>query len=133
MTVMVHVPRDSASRSMGADDVARALTRTARQRGVDIAVVRNGSRGMLWLEPMIEVAVEGRRIAYGPVAEADVEGLLRYDEETAGGIMLPLFFALTPDVTAAEAIRELQTAAERGSIGRARCAPNQTTRVRHAP
>ena len=75
MTVMVHVPRDSASRSMGADDVARALTRTARQRGVDIAVVRNGSRGMLWLEPMIEVAVEGRRIAYGPVAEADVEGL----------------------------------------------------------
>jgi formate dehydrogenase iron-sulfur subunit len=72
--VTVYVPRDAAARSVGADEVAAAF---AAQPGVH--VVRNGSRGMLWLEPMVEVVVSGTRIAYGPVAPADVPGLLAAD------------------------------------------------------
>ncbi len=66
----VHVPCDAAAVALGADEVAEALV----GRGVE--VVRNGSRGMLWLEPMIEVATAAGRIAYGPVAPEDVAGLL---------------------------------------------------------
>ncbi|MEY3733053.1 MAG: hypothetical protein RL347_412 [Actinomycetota bacterium] len=66
----VFVPRDSAARSIGADDVARAL----EERGVE--VVRNGSRGMLWLEPLVEVETARGRVGYGPVAAADVPGLI---------------------------------------------------------
>ena len=51
----VYVPGDSAARSVGADDVAAALAQAA-----DVRLVRNGSRGMLWLEPMIEVATPRR-------------------------------------------------------------------------
>ena len=72
--VTVYVPRDAAARSKGADEVAAAF---AAQSGVH--VVRNGSRGMLWLEPLVEVVVAGTRIAYGPVAPADVPGLLAAD------------------------------------------------------
>ena len=69
--VTVYVPRDAASRSAGADDVAAAL---AREK--DVRVVRNGSWGLLWLEPMIEVETSDGRIAYGPVSAGDVPGLL---------------------------------------------------------
>ena len=65
----VYVPRDSGALSVGADAVARALT----SKGV--TVVRNGSRGMYWLEPLVEVATEAGRIAYGPVQDTDVPGL----------------------------------------------------------
>jgi len=70
-TVTVFVPRDAAARAAGADEVAAAL---AAQPGV--RVVRNGSRGMLWLEPLVEVVTDTGRIAYGPVVVADVPSLL---------------------------------------------------------
>ncbi|KKD09949.1 formate dehydrogenase [Streptomyces sp. WM6386] len=72
----VHVPRDSAARSVGADEVAGALQRAAARGDFAIDVVRNGSRGMLWLEPMVEVATPRGRVGYGPVTPEDVDGLL---------------------------------------------------------
>jgi len=66
----VYVPRDSAAVSVGADLVAKTL------EAHDIPVVRNGSRGMLWLEPFVEVATRHGRVGYGPVAPEDVPGLL---------------------------------------------------------
>ncbi|MBL9077564.1 MAG: SLBB domain-containing protein [Planctomycetes bacterium] len=75
MTVTVFVPRDSAARSVGADAVAEAIVAAAAAGKHDVRVVRNGSRGMLWLEPLVEVAAPAGRIAYGPVAPADVPGL----------------------------------------------------------
>lgn len=70
--VTVYVPRDAAAIAAGANDVAKELA------DVDgVRVVRNGSRGMLWLEPMIEVATPQGRIAYGPVSAKDVKGLLK--------------------------------------------------------
>ncbi len=70
MSVRVFVPRDAAALSVGADAVAKAI---AARPGV--SVVRNGSRGMLWLEPLVEVETPAGRIAYGPVDAADVAGL----------------------------------------------------------
>ncbi|HEY1412436.1 MAG TPA: formate dehydrogenase, partial [Rhodopila sp.] len=65
----VFVPCDAAALAVGADEVAAALADHA-------TVVRTGSRGMFWLEPMIEVETDRGRIAYGPVEPSDVAGLL---------------------------------------------------------
>jgi len=73
--VRVFVPSDTAARSLGADEVAAAIAEEATTRGQPVAVTRNGSRGLCWLEPMIEVEVDGKRVAYGPVASGDVPGL----------------------------------------------------------
>jgi formate dehydrogenase iron-sulfur subunit len=75
VSVTIFVPRDSAALSLGANEVADALVREAGSRQLDIQLVRNGSRGMLWLETMVEVATADGRIAYGPVTEDDVAGL----------------------------------------------------------
>ncbi|MGQ9369884.1 formate dehydrogenase beta subunit [Azospirillum sp. ST 5-10] len=73
--VTVYVPRDAAALSVGADEVAAAVAAEAHRRGADVRIVRNGSRGMLWLEPLVEVALAQGRVAYGPVAPEDVPAL----------------------------------------------------------
>ena len=74
--VTVYVPRDSAATSVGADEVADALELAAARHGRSIRLIRNGSRGMLWLEPLVEVATPEGRIGYGPVAATDVDELV---------------------------------------------------------
>ncbi len=76
MNFKVFVPRDSAALAVGADRVARRLAELATARGLDLHVVRNGSRGLFWLEPMVEVQTAQGRIAYGPVTPEDLPGLL---------------------------------------------------------
>lgn len=71
----IYVPRDMAAVAAGADEVATAISTQARQRGLDLQIVRNGSRGLLWLEPLVEVETAGTRIAYGPVTVDDVASL----------------------------------------------------------
>ena len=73
----VFVPRDVAALALGADAVAQSLTNHA-------TVVRTGSRGLFWLEPMVEVETPAGRIAYGPVTAADVPGLLSAGMLTGG-------------------------------------------------
>ena len=73
--IRVFVPRDSGALSMGAEAVARAIAVEAVARNADITIVRNGSRGLYWLEPMVEVETPAGRVAYGPVNAADVPGL----------------------------------------------------------
>ncbi len=75
MTVTVYVPRDSAALAVGAERVARQIAVEAAARGLDVRIVRNGSRGLFWLEPLVEVATAQGRVAYGPVTRADVAGL----------------------------------------------------------
>ena len=75
MSVTLYVPRDAAALSLGAEAVAAAITREAAARGSAVRIVRNGSRGLLWLEPLVEVVTAAGRVAYGPVAAADVAGL----------------------------------------------------------
>ncbi|MET3856451.1 NADH-quinone oxidoreductase subunit NuoF [Rhizobium sp. OAE497] len=84
MTVKIFVPRDAAALSLGADKVAKAIASEVAARGLDVKLVRNGSRGMLWLEPLVEVEVDGRRIGYGPVKAKDVAGLFEAGLVSAG-------------------------------------------------
>src|SRR5674476_89111 len=55
MSLKIFVPRDSAALALGADAVAQAILAEAARRNMDVNLVRNGSRGMLWLEPLVEV------------------------------------------------------------------------------
>lgn len=71
----VFVPRDSTALCLGADSVAAAIVREAGKRGEVVRVVRNGSRGLFWLEPLVEVATAAGRMAYGPVSADDVPSL----------------------------------------------------------
>ena len=71
----VFVPRDSGALSMGAEAVARAIATEAAVRNQVVSLVRNGSRGLYWLEPLVEVETPAGRVAYGPVTPADVPGL----------------------------------------------------------
>ena len=73
--ITLYVPCDSSAVSLGADDVAAALHAAADKAKAEVKIVRNGSRGLYWLEPMVEVATDQGRIAYGPVSAADVAGL----------------------------------------------------------
>ena len=75
MTVRIFVPRDAAALSLGAEKVASAISTEISARGLDARIVRNGSRGMIWLEPLVEVEIDGRRIGYGPVNAKDVSQL----------------------------------------------------------
>ncbi|MSO70282.1 MAG: NADH-quinone oxidoreductase subunit NuoF [Alphaproteobacteria bacterium] len=75
MSTRIFVPGDSSALSVGADEVAERIAAEATRRKLDVTIVRNGSRGLYWLEPMVEVEVKGERIAFGPVAVDDVAGL----------------------------------------------------------
>ncbi len=72
----VWIPRDAAALAAGADEAAAALAALAAERGRPLALVRNGSRGMLWLEPLLEVATPAGRVAFGPVQASDVAELV---------------------------------------------------------
>ncbi|MBW5801576.1 NADH-ubiquinone oxidoreductase-F iron-sulfur binding region domain-containing protein [Halomonas elongata] len=76
MMVRVFVPRDTTALAMGADEVADRLVAEADARGIEIALTRNGSRGLAWLEPLVEIETDAGRMAYGPVSVDDVAGLL---------------------------------------------------------
>ncbi len=71
----IYVPLDSAAVALGADKVAAAITDEAARRGVTVEIVRNGSRGMVWLEPLVEVVSAEGRLGFGPLTVADVAGL----------------------------------------------------------
>jgi formate dehydrogenase iron-sulfur subunit len=73
--VKIFVPRDAAALGVGAEETAAAIGAEAARRGLTLTLVRNGSRGMLWLEPLVEVEIDGKRMAYGPVQTEDVAGL----------------------------------------------------------
>jgi formate dehydrogenase iron-sulfur subunit len=90
MTATVYIPCDSGARSLGADAVAEAIVAEAQKRGLSVEVVRTGSRGLYWLEPMIEVDHTGHRLAYGPIGASDVPGLFNADFLNGGDHKLRL-------------------------------------------
>jgi len=71
----IYVPRDAAARALGADAVVDAVVAEARRRGMAVQIIRNGTRGMVWLEPLVEVETEAGRTAFGPMRPSDVSGL----------------------------------------------------------
>ena len=96
MSITIYIPRDSTALALGANVVANAIATEAERRGIDLRLIRNGSRGMFWLEPLIEVVTEAGRVAYGPVAVEDIPAL--FDAGFLGGGVHPLGHGLTEEI-----------------------------------
>lgn len=94
--ITVYVPRDSAALAAGADRVAKKIEKEAAARGLTVTLVRNGSRGLFWLEPLVEVATPQGRVAYGPVAPGDVGSL--FEAGFLQGGTHPLHLGLTEEI-----------------------------------
>lgn len=95
-TQRIFIPRDSAAIAVGADAVARAVAHEAEARGLQVEIVRNGSRGLLWLETFVEVETPAGRYAYGPVEADDVASL--FDAGWLQGGAHRLAHGLTEDI-----------------------------------
>src|SRR5882724_2943484 len=75
MSITVYVSRDASALAVGAEATARAIAAEAQRRGMNLRIVRNGSRGLFWLEPLVEVVTPAGRIGFGPVRVGDVASL----------------------------------------------------------
>jgi formate dehydrogenase iron-sulfur subunit len=95
--IKIFVPRDSTALSLGADRTAKAIQAEADKRGIEIELVRNGSRGLFWLEPFVEVATSQGRVAFAPVQPKDVPSL--FDADFLNGGAHPLNLGLTEDIS----------------------------------
>ncbi len=79
----LYIPRDAAAIAVGADEVVAQLELAATKHGVSIEIIRTGSRGLCWLEPMVELSTPQGRVAFGPVGVADVPSL--FDAMSSNG------------------------------------------------
>ena len=97
MAIRVFVPRDATACALGADAVAKLIREGAAGRGLDVEVIRNGSRGAFWLEPMVEVETDSGRLAFGPVGAVDVPGL--FEAGFPGEAQHPLALGLVDGIS----------------------------------
>lgn len=95
--VKVYIPRDTTALAMGAERLATELAVEAKNRDADIEIVRNSSRGMFWLEPLVEVETANGRVAFGPVEAKDIDSLFDADFVN-GGLSHPLCQGLTEEI-----------------------------------
>ncbi|HEY3729998.1 MAG TPA: NADH-ubiquinone oxidoreductase-F iron-sulfur binding region domain-containing protein [Steroidobacteraceae bacterium] len=84
MTTTIYIPREATALSLGAQPVADAIAAQGARSGKPVRIVRTGSRGLFWLEPLVEVQTPAGRVAYGPVQAADVDGLFAAGFLTGG-------------------------------------------------
>ncbi|MEE9331632.1 MAG: NADH-quinone oxidoreductase subunit NuoF [Methylophilaceae bacterium] len=95
-SIKVYVPRDSTALSLGADRTAKAIQEEADKRGVEIQLIRNGSRGLFWLEPFVEIETDNGRVAFAPVRPKDVSSL--FDADFLNAKKHPLNLGLTEEL-----------------------------------
>lgn len=76
MTIKIFIPRESTALSLGAHGVAQAFSHYSSNHNLEFELIRNGSRGLFWLEPMVEIETSQGRIAYGPVETSDVASIM---------------------------------------------------------
>ncbi|MCL7408415.1 formate dehydrogenase beta subunit [Marivivens donghaensis] len=93
----IYIPRDAAAKALGAERIVKAVEAEIKERGIDAQIIRNGSRGMIWLEPLVEVETAEGRVGYGPVTVADVKAIFEGDSDKALGDVeqIPFFAAQT--------------------------------------
>ena len=95
-THKIYIPRDSSALSLGAEEVFKAIKAEASNRKIEIEIIRNGSRGLFWLETMVEVETAKGRVAYGPVNPSDVPSM--FDEEFFLGKDHSLSLGITSEI-----------------------------------
>lgn len=99
--VKVYVPIDSTALSLGAERTAKKILQEAQARGISIELIRNGSRGLFWLEPLVEVETAQGRVAFGPVQPAEVASLFEAgftDALSEAARAHPLYLGLTEEL-----------------------------------
>ena len=96
MSLRLLLPLDTMALALGAQAVADALVREASQRGLALDLVRNGSRGVFWLEPLLEVERDGERFAFGPMSVTAVPTVL--DALAADPTAHPLYLGPVADI-----------------------------------
>ncbi len=92
--INIFVPQDTTSLALGSDEIASLLIESMSSRGLDVKLIRNGSRGMFWLEPLLEIESEGDRFGFGPVTVSDVSSIIDVLEDSHSdlkNIAHPLF------------------------------------------
>lgn len=97
MTTRIFVPCDTTALSLGADHIAEAISQYAAEQKLDIEIVRNGTRGLFWLEPLVEVETAQGRVGYGPVSVEDVSALFAADFHN-GSDSHPLSLGLVEEI-----------------------------------
>jgi formate dehydrogenase iron-sulfur subunit len=95
MSLRFFLPCDAGALAVGADEVAAVLQAASERRGLQIDLIRTGSRGMYWLEPMLEIETPAGRVAYGPLEPGDIDGVL---DAVLGQTAHPLHLGLTEDL-----------------------------------
>jgi formate dehydrogenase iron-sulfur subunit len=88
----IFVPRDAAALAVGANAVAKAIIAEGLRRGVEVRLVRTGTRGMIWLEPLVEIETPEGRVGFGPMTVADVPGLFEDNHPKALGLVEEISF-----------------------------------------
>jgi len=96
MITTIYVPRDSAALAVGANRIATAIEQYAKQQNIEVRIVRNSSRGMFWLEPLVEVSTCEGRVAFGPVTHDDVASIFKQGLGLA--TEHPLYLGLTENI-----------------------------------
>ena len=76
----IWIPADAAAKACGADAVAAMIAHQAAQQGREVQIIRNGTRGMIWLEPLVEIETDGVRMGFGPMVPGDVPALFASPE-----------------------------------------------------
>ncbi len=77
--ITVYVPQDSSAIALGADHVANEIGVVAEKLGKAVNIIRNGSRGLVWAEPLVEVETAKGRIGYSNITKSDVASLFDCD------------------------------------------------------
>ena len=75
------IPRDTTATALGAEDLAAQALALIQEKSLEIDLVRNGSRGAFWLEPLLELELDNQRLAFGPVTSADFPAILEASRE----------------------------------------------------
>jgi len=96
MSVRVYIPQDTTAKALGADGLVAAIVAEAERRNIELEVVRNGSRGAFWLEPLVETEWDGKRYGFGPVSVDDVPAL--FDGGFPGDTEHPLSLGLVEEI-----------------------------------
>lgn len=99
--INIFVPQDTTALALGSDEIASLLTESISSRGLDVKLIRNGSRGMFWLEPLLEIEFEGDRFGFGPITMSDVPSIIDVLEDPHSdlkNIAHPLFLGSVENI-----------------------------------
>ena len=76
MSLRARLSKDAAALALGADKVAATLAEAALRADIPHALTRTGSRGMVWLEPLLEIETASGWTAFGPMTAPDAASVL---------------------------------------------------------